>query len=346
MRLFEAIIEANKKMSGVDKPAPLEAEQFIDSLPIVALTCIDPRLNRILPNALGVPADCFVWLRNAGNIITGPFSSTTRSIAIACAIKEGKEIAVIGHTDCLVGKTTVLELIDRFNKLGVPRVKLPENVLEFFGLFASERQNVIKAVEFIRASPLISPKIPVHGLLVDTATGRLEMVVNGYRVLESAASSLASSLEIATAKVEAAKAAFDDMKVGETKISETKIGEVVTKVVEVIEEIKETAQKHPEAQTPGELVLKTASDLAKNILRDKFYRVIGSDQKVYGPVSGTKMIQWLEEGRIDADTLVQLEGGSEWSPLGKLAEQMKKFQIPPTITEIKERIRDKGRHKH
>ena len=81
-------------------------------------------------------------------LLCGPVSSTMRSIALACAVKGGKEIAVIGHTDCRVKQTSASELIDRLRALGIDRSKLPDNVQEFFGLFASERSNVMKAVEF------------------------------------------------------------------------------------------------------------------------------------------------------------------------------------------------------
>ena len=108
-----------------------------------------------------------------------------RSLALACAVKGGKEIAIIGHTDCQVGKTTTMELIDRFRALGVERHLLPANVNEFFGMFASERANVIKAVDTVRQSPLIGPKIPVHGLLVDIETGKVEWLVNGYQTLDT-----------------------------------------------------------------------------------------------------------------------------------------------------------------
>ena len=73
---------------------------FTGELPVIALTCIDPRLNRLFPGVLGLPEEHFIWLRNAGNIITGPLSSTMRSLALACAVKGGREIAIIGHTDC------------------------------------------------------------------------------------------------------------------------------------------------------------------------------------------------------------------------------------------------------
>src|SRR3954469_21737292 len=136
MRLFEAIVAANQRVAGGGSPALLAQEEFSSALPIVALTCIDPRLNRLLPEALGVPEEHFIWLRNAGNIVTSSTSSTMRSIALACAVKGGREIAIIGHTDCRVKQTSASALIDCFRNLGIERSKLPDNLNEFFGLFA------------------------------------------------------------------------------------------------------------------------------------------------------------------------------------------------------------------
>src|SRR5689334_23280470 len=185
MRLFEAIINANHRAVEGDDHAGLHPDDFADELPVVALTCIDPRLNALFPNVLGLPGDQFIWLRNAGNVITGPLSSTTRSLSLACALKGGKEIAIIGHTDCQVGKTSTMQLLDRLRALGIERHLLPENINEYFGLFASPRQNVIKAVDLVRQSPLIGAKIPVQGLLVDVETGKLEWIVNGYQPVEN-----------------------------------------------------------------------------------------------------------------------------------------------------------------
>src|SRR5262252_1584174 len=106
MRLFEAIIDANNRAVAGDANASVSPGDFPNELPIVALTCVDPRLNALFPNVLGLPAEQFIWLRNAGNIITGPLSSTMRSLALACAVKGGKEVVVIGHSDCQVSKTT------------------------------------------------------------------------------------------------------------------------------------------------------------------------------------------------------------------------------------------------
>src|SRR6266478_1981471 len=228
MRLFEAIIDANHRAIAGDPGAGIRPADFEEELPVVAVTCIDPRLNALFPNVLGLPGEQFIWLRNAGNIITGPLSSTLRSLALACAVKGGKEIAIIGHTDCRVGKTTTMELIDRLRALGVERHLLPENLNEYFGLFASERQNVIKAADIVRRSPLIGPKIPVHGLLVDIQSGKLEWLVNGYQTLATMSSRWEEVTKSAGHTVDALKS-LTNFNIGEMKFPETKIGETVVK---------------------------------------------------------------------------------------------------------------------
>jgi len=183
MHLFEAILEANHRAAAGDASAGLHPGEFPDALPVVALTCIDPRLNAYFPNCLGLPPEQFIWLRNAGNIITGPLTSTMRSLALACAVKGGREIAIIGHTDCQIGRLTIATLIDRLQAAGIDRHQLPADLTGFFGVFGSERQNLIRSCDYTRNSPVISPRVPVHGLLLDLNTGRLEWVVNGYQTL-------------------------------------------------------------------------------------------------------------------------------------------------------------------
>src|SRR6266498_4206932 len=183
MRLLEAIIEANQRAVAKGTKAELNLSEFAGALPLVALTCIDPGLNRLIPEMLGVPEEQFIWLRNAGNILSGPLSSTMRSLALACAIKGGREIAIIGHTDCLVGKATVMKLTDGFRALGVDRAKLPENLNEYFGLFASERQNVIRGVETVRQSPLIGAQVPDD--VLPFARKQAEVFVQIFRQLRA-----------------------------------------------------------------------------------------------------------------------------------------------------------------
>jgi len=247
MRLFEAIIEANHRAAAGDERAGLHPDEFADSLPVTALTCIDPRLNPLIPEVLGIPEEQFIWLRNAGNIITSPTSSTMRSLALACAVKGGKEIVIIGHTDCQVSKTPALKLLDKFKELGIERQALPDNVSEYFGIFASERQNVITACDLVRRSPLIGPKIPVHGLLVDIQTGRLEWLVNGYQTAPVLTEKWNEAVRSAGETVDALKA-LGDFKIGEMKFPETKIGETVSSGADWLsQKIGQLEIKPPEA---------------------------------------------------------------------------------------------------
>jgi carbonic anhydrase len=216
------------------------------------LTCIDVRLNPLLPEVLGVPKEQFIWLRNAGNIITGPLSSTMRSLALACAVKGGKEIAIIGHTDCQVGKTPTMELIDRFRALGIERNLLPANVNEFFGMFASERANVIKAVDIVRQSPLIGPKTPVHGLVLDIETGKVEWLVNGYQTLDTMRTHLNEVSASAGHTLDAMKSLMH-FEIGGIKFPETKIGETVTKAEDWLSgKVHQAESKPPPASPPAQ----------------------------------------------------------------------------------------------
>ncbi len=158
-------------------------------------------------------------------LLQGTLSSTLRSLALASVVKEGREIVIIGHTDCHVCQTTALQLLDKLSQLGVARDQLPENLNEFFGMFATERQNVIKGCGYVRQSPLIGPKIPVHGLLVDIHTGKLEWVVNGYEVWQTAPPSGVIDLQRTAGRAIGALGSLADFDLGEMKFPDQKIGD-------------------------------------------------------------------------------------------------------------------------
>ncbi|HQH02584.1 MAG TPA: DUF4339 domain-containing protein [Verrucomicrobiota bacterium] len=50
------------------------------------------------------------------------------------------------------------------------------------------------------------------------------------------------------------------------------------------------------------------------------YKIIGADQKEYGPVSAEQLRQWLAEGRANAQTPVQAAGAAGWKPLAAYPE--------------------------
>ncbi len=60
------------------------------------------------------------------------------------------------------------------------------------------------------------------------------------------------------------------------------------------------------------------------------YRIIGVDQREYGPVSADQIRQWIKEGRANGATLVQAEGVLGWRPLATFPE----FSVPPQAAPV------------
>lgn len=50
------------------------------------------------------------------------------------------------------------------------------------------------------------------------------------------------------------------------------------------------------------------------------YRIIGADQKEYGPITAEQLRQWIAEGRVSMQTRVLPEGATEWKTVGDLPE--------------------------
>ena len=72
MRPLESIVAtARRARTGVADTAA-RATEFAAALSLNIRICIDPRLNPLVPRVLGVSAESFIWLRNGGNIVTGP----------------------------------------------------------------------------------------------------------------------------------------------------------------------------------------------------------------------------------------------------------------------------------
>src|SRR3974390_2203191 len=50
------------------------------------------------------------------------------------------------------------------------------------------------------------------------------------------------------------------------------------------------------------------------------YKIIGADQKEYGPVTAEQLRQWFGEGRVNGQTLVRPESETDWRPLSSVPE--------------------------
>ncbi len=50
------------------------------------------------------------------------------------------------------------------------------------------------------------------------------------------------------------------------------------------------------------------------------YKLLGSDQKEYGPVSAEQLRAWISQGRANAHSKLQAAGSTEWKPLSEFPE--------------------------
>ena len=66
------------------------------------------------------------------------------------------------------------------------------------------------------------------------------------------------------------------------------------------------------------------------------YKIVGGDQKEYGPVSADEIRRWVAEGRANAQTSARAEGTAEWKPLSAFAEfanDLRGQGVPPPLSQ-------------
>jgi TM2 domain-containing membrane protein YozV len=61
------------------------------------------------------------------------------------------------------------------------------------------------------------------------------------------------------------------------------------------------------------------------------YRVIGVDGQSYGPVPADQVRRWITEHRVNPQSLVLVEGTTEWKPLSAFAEFAADIK-PPAVS--------------
>lgn len=195
MHLLDAIVNANHRALAGDALAGVRRGDVAASLPLVVLTCFDPRMHPLMPEVLGIAEADFIWVTNAAAVVANPVGATARSLALACAVHGGKEIAVLGHTDCRFFRDGHARANNWLHGAGVDLSGEARALSEFFSQLLDEETAVRFSTRLLRASPFLSAQVPVHGLMVDTESGRLEWLVNGYEAVSVLPSHSVATLE-------------------------------------------------------------------------------------------------------------------------------------------------------
>jgi len=189
MPLLNDILTHNAEFVARNGGAPFRTNPFPDKK-LVVLTCMDTRLVELLPQAMSIRNGDVKLLKNAGAIVSHPFGSVMRSILVAVYELGAQEIAVVGHYGCGMAGLSCARIIDKAKARGVP-----ENVfdtLSHSGIdlrawltgFDTPETGVRQSVGVIRNHPLLPPGLPVHGLMIDPDSGKLELLMDGYQELK------------------------------------------------------------------------------------------------------------------------------------------------------------------
>lgn len=182
--LYE-ILEFNKKFVADEEYEQYRTSRFPDKR-MVILTCMDTRLVELLPQAMNLKNGDAKIIKNAGAIITSPYGNIMRSIIVAVYAMKAREICVIGHHDCGMTGFDSNVIIDEMKGNGISEDVIMTlqttgvNLSRWLRGFDSVQEGVETSVKTIRRHPLLPRDIPVHGLIIDPATGLLEHIVNGY----------------------------------------------------------------------------------------------------------------------------------------------------------------------
>ncbi len=183
--LLYQIREANKSFLA-GHPQPLDST----GAPFVVIACIDSRITGLLEPAMGLPRNRASVVRTAGNRLSEKNVDALRSIAVALYIKQAQEILVVGHTDCAMAGLSVPEVTENFRRAGIPRSAFGDDDLRtWFGAFADIRDNVKTGIDYLRRSGVVPGSTKIHGLILDTDKGTIEVVVDGYAAPQPAVAS-------------------------------------------------------------------------------------------------------------------------------------------------------------
>ncbi|MFS0646207.1 beta-class carbonic anhydrase [Siminovitchia sp. 179-K 8D1 HS] len=185
MSLLNEILEYNKTFTEEKLYEAYTTTKFPDKK-LVILTCMDTRLVELLHKAMNMKNGDVKVVKNAGAILTHPFGSIMRSLLIAVYELKADEVYVIGHHDCGMSAIESDQVLEKMKLRGIKQETL--DIVQNAGIdldewltgFDSVEESVEHSVNMIRNHPLMANDIPVHGLVIDPATGKLDLVVNGY----------------------------------------------------------------------------------------------------------------------------------------------------------------------
>ncbi len=190
MNWLETLVDSNKNFVSAininDLPTQRQPCRY------AMITCMDPRINL---DALGIHP-----FNNAGEIQSQVRIIRTlgarvdeRSLAVAIHLAGVQEVAVVMHTDCgcCLAWNKINTIIDNLSEF-LPQDKLhslqtqigelnEQNLRTWLKAFPDPYAAVVEETRLIKDMAFVHEQFIVHGLVYNLASGKVDVVVNGYQ---------------------------------------------------------------------------------------------------------------------------------------------------------------------
>ena len=184
--ILNEVLDFNQKFVENKEYEKYETTKFPNKR-MVILTCMDTRLLELLPKALNLGNGDAKIIKDAGALISHPFGSVMRSILIALYQLKAQEVLVIAHYDCGMSGLKAEPVIESMKERGISEETIDTltysgiNIKEWLHGFDNVTDSVEHSVGIIKNHPLMPKEVPVHGLVIDPKTGKLDLIVDGYK---------------------------------------------------------------------------------------------------------------------------------------------------------------------
>jgi carbonic anhydrase len=186
MSLIQEILTHNQSFVARREYEAFRTDRFPNKK-VAVLTCMDTRLVELLPRAMNLGQGDAKVIKAAGAIVSHPFGSVMRSILVAVYELNAAEVAVVGHHGCGMMGLDCTRILEKAQARGVgPEVlrtlrSAGVDLEQWLTGFESPESGVHSSVAMVRGHPLFPPDVPVHGLMIDPETGKLDLLIDGYR---------------------------------------------------------------------------------------------------------------------------------------------------------------------
>ena len=186
MTILSEIIEFNETFVNEKQYEQYATTKFPDKR-IVILTCMDTRLTELLPKAMNLKNGDAKIIKSAGAVVTHPFGGIMRSLLVAVYNLHADEVYIVGHHDCGMSAVDTTNIIEKMVDRGIDKNIF--NTLRYSGVdmeewlhgFGDVTESVKKSVDAVRNHPLMEKKVAIHGLVVHPDTGKLDIIIDGYK---------------------------------------------------------------------------------------------------------------------------------------------------------------------